>query len=268
MQPSSSQQPDGIPSRAFTQSVAGRSLECVLLNEDVTKSAPLVFLHEGLGSVALWRDFPQAAADVTHRRSLIYSRYGYGQSTVLQEPFTTRYMHDEGSVTLPALLDALEFEAPILIGHSDGASIALLHAGMTNRPVSGLILMAPHVFVEDISITAIQEIGRQFAASNLAEKMSRYHRNPERTFRGWNDIWLHPDFRTWNIEEYLPAVQCPVLIIQGDGDEYGTLDQVRAIENAVSGPCETHILNDCKHSPHRDQRALVLDLINGFVSGL
>ena len=255
--------------RAFMQPAAGRMLECVMLNEQASAGAPpLVFLHEGLGSVALWRDFPAAVAAETDRRALVYSRYGYGQSDVLQEPFDTAYMHDEGTIALPGLLESLGLEKPILIGHSDGASIALLHAGLSGRKVAGLVLMAPHVFVEQISVTSIATIGEQFEHSDMAEKLGRYHRDPVRTFRGWNDIWLHPAFRDWNIEDCLPAIDCPVLVIQGENDEYGTADQVLAIEQGVSGPCSTVMLPDCGHSPHRDRRDQVLHAIGDFVGRL
>lgn len=254
---------------AFSHTAGGHALECVFLNEAAAdRGSNLVFLHEGLGSVALWRDFPGAVAAATDRRSLVYSRYGYGQSEVLEQPFNPLYMHDEGMKTLPALLDGLGVQKPVLIGHSDGASIALLHAGLSGRAVSGLVLMAPHVFVEDISVTSIQKIGDEFERSGLAEKLARYHRDPVRTFRGWNDIWLHPDFRNWNIEDCLPAIDCPVLIIQGKDDEYGTAEQVLAIERGVSGPCSTIMLPKCGHSPHRDQPAQVLGAIGDFIARL
>lgn len=255
--------------RAFMQPAAGRMLECVMLNEQAaSNAAPLVFLHEGLGSVALWRDFPAAVAAETDRRALVYSRYGYGQSDVLEEPFDIGYMHDEGTIALPGLLDALGLETPILIGHSDGASIALLHAGLSGRKVAGLVLMAPHVFVEPVSVNSIQAIGDQFDRSGMAERLARYHRDPVRTFRGWNDIWLHPAFRDWNIENCLPAIDCPVLVIQGEDDEYGTAEQVLAVERGVSGPCTTIMLPDCGHSPQRDQRGPVLRAIGAFVARL
>lgn len=255
--------------RAFTQPAAGRMLECVMLNEEAaSNAAPLVFLHEGLGSVSMWRDFPAGVAAAADRRTLVYSRYGYGQSDILEEPFDTGYMHDEGSVALPGLLDSLGMEKPVLVGHSDGASIALLHAGLSGREVSGLVLLAPHVFVEQISVTSIAKIGELFDRTDMAEKLARHHRDPVRTFRGWNDIWLHPAFRDWNIEDCLPAIDCPVLVIQGEDDEYGSGEQVQAIERSVSGPCTTLMLPNCGHSPHRDQRETVLRAVSDFVGRL
>lgn len=255
--------------RSFQQPAAGRMLECVLLNESATaNAAPLVFLHEGLGSVAMWRDFPADVAARTDRRAMVYSRYGYGQSDVLEQPFDTGYMHHEGTVSLPQLLDGLGLDGPVLIGHSDGASIALLHAGLSGRKVAGLVLMAPHVFVETVSVDSIRKIGALFEKSDMAEKLGRYHRDPVRTFRGWNDIWLHPAFLNWNIENCLPAIDCPVLLIQGEDDEYGTAEQILAIEQGVSGPVSTIMLPECGHSPHRDQRDLVLAAIDDFVGRL
>lgn len=255
--------------RAFMQPAAGRMLECMMLNEAAAaNSAPLVFLHEGLGSVAMWRDFPAEVAAAADRRALVYSRYGYGQSDVLEEPFNTGYMHDEGTIALPELLDGVGFDKPILIGHSDGASIALLHAGLSGREVSGLVLLAPHVFVEKVSVTSIAAIGEQFARSDMAAKLGRYHKDPVRTFRGWHDIWLHPAFRDWNIEGCLPMIDCPVMVIQGEDDEYGTAEQIFAIEKAVSGPCSTVLLPNCGHSPHRDQRCAVLSAIGNFIGRL
>jgi pimeloyl-ACP methyl ester carboxylesterase len=195
--------------------IQGRRLEYELIGATDPQAPSLVFLHEGLGSLALWKDFPAKVAAATGSRTLVYSRYGYGWSDALMEPRRVDYMHDEAMLALPELLDALNTPDPVLVGHSDGSSIALLHAGGTKRKVRGLVLMAPHVFVEDITIRSIAEAKTAFATSNLAARMARYHRDPESAFRGWNDIWLQPEFRDWNIESYLPAVRCPVLLIQG-----------------------------------------------------
>lgn len=246
----------------------GRKLEYQLIPAHQLNRPTLVFLHEGLGSVAMWRDFPARVAAATGCCTLVYSRYGYGQSDVLEAPFTVRYMHDEALLALPRLLDKLEIKKPVLIGHSDGGSIALIHAGGAKREVSGLILMAPHVFVEDISIESIAKAKVTFETTDLAQKLGRYHRDPVKTFWGWNDIWLHPDFRRWNIEEYLPSIDCPVLAIQGIDDEYGTLAQVEAIRDHVSGEVDVLELADCRHSPHKDQPEATLNAIAGFVSAL
>ena len=247
--------------------IAGQELECVRIGTD-RPGPTLIFLHEGLGSVALWRDFPQGVADATARPALVYSRAGYGRSTALAAARTPRYMHDEALVTLPALLDALGIADVILIGHSDGASIALIHAGAGVRPVRALVAMAPHVFVEDLSIASIAQARDDYQSTDLRAKLGRYHIDVDSAFRGWNDIWLSPAFRDWNIERYLPGIDCPLLLIRGRDDEYGTLAQLDAIERQVSGRVERVELADCGHSPHRDQPSATLAAITDFVSTL
>ena len=225
----------------------------------------LVFLHEGLGSIAMWRDFPERVARETRCDAIVYSRYGYGNSDPLAERRGARYMHDEALVALPRLLDHLGVERPILIGHSDGASIALIHAGAGKWPVRGLVLMAPHVFVEEVTVTSIAAAKVTFETTDLATKLGRYHDDAVSTFWGWNDIWLHPDFRYWNIEEYLPGITSPVLLIQGEDDQYGTKAQVDAIAGQVAGPAEVLMLPRCAHSPHVDQREATVGAIAEFV---
>jgi pimeloyl-ACP methyl ester carboxylesterase len=191
---------------------------------------------------------------------VVYSRYGSGNSDLLEEPRPVTFMHDEALKALPELLAKLNLEAPILIGHSDGASIALIYGAVHNR-VRGLVLLAPHVFVEDLSIKSIAEAKVKFETTNLPQKLARHHRDAAKTFWGWNNIWLHPDFRGWTIEEYLPRIACPILIIQGFDDEYGTMAQPEAIARQASGPVEILRLSDCRHSPHRDQPDAVLKAI-------
>jgi pimeloyl-ACP methyl ester carboxylesterase len=207
----------------------------------------LVFLHEGLGSVALWRDFPARLAQATGRRALTYSRAGHGFSDVPDAARTPGFMHDEALDVLPQLLRVAGIEQPVLVGHSDGGSIALIYASA--HPVSALVLLAPHVFVEDVTVASIEEARSVFEITNLGERMGRYHRDPERTFRLWNDIWLAPAFRDWNIEDVLSGVTAPTLLIQGAHDQYGTLAQIDAIERGVSGPVRRRVL-DCRHAPH------------------
>jgi pimeloyl-ACP methyl ester carboxylesterase len=212
----------------------------------------LVLLHEGLGSISSWREFPSQLAAATGNPIVAYSRYGYGNSDVLEAPFGVDYMHREALEALPELLGKLGIAAPILVGHSDGASIALIHAGARDR-LRGLVALAPHVFVEDISVQSIAEAKVAFETTDLPEKLGRHHADPRRTFYAWNDIWLHPDFRRWNIESFLPAITCPVLAIQGYDDAYGTMAQLDAIATQVAGPCEVVGLADCGHRVHRDQ---------------
>lgn len=228
----------------------------------------LVFLHEGLGSISLWRDFPEKVGAATGWRVLVYSRQGYGQSDAISGPRPVSYMHDEATIALPAILDELRIDAPILVGHSDGGSIALIHAGRTGRPVRGIVTMAAHVFVESVTVRSIAEAKVTFETTNLSEKMGRHHRDAAAAFWGWNDIWLNPDFRTWNIEDCLPTIACPVLVIQGEEDEYGTPAQVGAICRGVSGTATPLMLPNCRHTPHRDQEKATIAAIAGFVAGI
>lgn len=247
--------------------VRGRKLEVQRIAGSGRAARTLVFLHEGLGSVAMWRDFPRDAALATGCAAVVYSRYGYGQSEVLREPRGVDYMHVEALEVLPELLARLEIQEPVLVGHSDGASIALIHAAKHDK-VRGLVVMAPHVFVEDISIESIAEARTAFETTDLPQKLSRYHADAARTFRGWNDIWLHPDFRGWNIEDVLPQIHCPMLAIQGFDDEYGTMAQLEAIARQTGGPVELLRLAACRHSPHRDQPIVVIEALSRFVDRL
>jgi pimeloyl-ACP methyl ester carboxylesterase len=215
----------------------------------------------------MWRDFPRKAAAAAGCAAVVYSRYGYGQSEALQGSHGTDYMHREALEALPELLAKLGVREPILVGHSDGASIALIHAA-AHAEVQGVVAMAPHVFVEDLSVRSIAEARTAFETTDLAQKLGRYHSDAAKTFRGWNDIWLHPEFRAWNIEECLPRIRCPVLAIQGFDDEYGTMAQIDAIAKQTGGPVELLRLADCRHSPHRDQPAVVIEAISRFVDRL
>ena len=247
--------------------VQGRRLEYVRLPAAHARpQAPaMVFLHEGLGSVAMWRDFPQQVADATGCEAVVFSRYGYGRSTPLEEPRQLRYMHDEGLLALPELLAALGLERPFLFGHSDGGSIALIHAGGAARPLAGVIVMAPHVMTETVALTSIQATKRAYAETSLRDRLAKFHNDVDSAFRGWNDIWLEPDFRDWNIEEYLPTIACPVLAIQGEDDEYATMEQ---LERIARGAPQVELLKlaDCRHSPHKDQPAAVIAAVAEFTA--
>lgn len=224
----------------------------------------LVFLHEGLGSIAMWRDFPEQVARAAQCDAIIYSRYGYGNSDPLGEPRSVRYMHEEAQTVLPQLLDLLAIDRPILIGHSDGGSIALIHSGMRVRPVRAVVTLAAHVFVEEISVASIAAAKAAYETTDLRDRLARYHTDVDSAFSGWNRIWLAPEFRDWNIEEYLPRIQCPVLAMQGVDDEYGTMEQMRRIGAGVDD-VELLTLERCRHSPHRDRPDAVLTAITGFV---
>lgn len=224
----------------------------------------MLFLHEGLGSVSQWRDFPERIVAATGLPAIVYARYGHGQSDVLEQAHGVDFMHCEALESLPELLRALGIARPILIGHSDGASIALIHAG-SGHPVRALVAMAPHVFVEDISIEGIVAAKQSFETTGLPQKLARHHRDPAKTFYGWNDIWLAPAFRRWNIERFLPAIRCPLLAIQGYGDAYGTMAQIDAIARQAGGSVEVLKLERCGHSPQRDQPQIVAGAIVDFV---
>ena len=244
--------------------VGGHRIEYERIATAATSRPTVVLLHEGLGSVAMWRDFPGRLAHATGCNALVYSRYGYGKSDPLTAPRDVRYMHDEALVVLPGLLDQIGIARPILVGHSDGGSIALIHAGAGIRPVAAVVTLAAHVLVEDISVASIAAAKVAYETTDLRTKLARHHADVDSAFRGWNDIWLHPDFRAWNIEEYLPGIACPVLAIQGEDDEYGTMEQMRRIGVQVRD-VELVELEDCRHSPHKDQPEAVLDAIRRFV---
>lgn len=246
--------------------VHGRTLEVrTIAGRDPDPELPaLVFLHEGLGSVSLWRDFPDQVSAATGLRAVVYSRHGHGRSEALAATHGVDYMHREALEVLPALLATLGVTAPLLVGHSDGASIALIHAG-AGHAAAGLVLMAPHVFVEDLSIASIARVRATFETTEMAGKLARHHVDASGTFYRWNDIWLHPDFRGWNIEGGLGGVRCPVLVIQGEDDEYGTMAQPASIEAGCAGDVQCVTLARCGHSPHRDQPEATLAAVSGFV---
>jgi pimeloyl-ACP methyl ester carboxylesterase len=243
--------------------VDGKRLETIRYDGDPAYPT-IVMLHEGLGSISLWRDFPQRLCERVHCTVVAFSRHGYGRSDVLREKREPNYMHHEGEVVLPAMLRELGIERPILFGHSDGASIALICAGAQPDAVRALVLEAPHVFVEDISVRSIAAAKTAYATSDLPAKLGRHHADPDATFAGWNDIWLDPRFRDWNIESYAERVRAPVLLIQGEADEYGTTAQLDAIAARISGT-RTVMIPGAGHSPHRDAPELVLECVAAFV---
>jgi pimeloyl-ACP methyl ester carboxylesterase len=248
---------------------AGRSLSYEWIEGDGRARPTLIFLHEGLGSIRQWREFPMKAVAATGCRALVYDRYGYGQSDVLAEPRrSVRFMHDEALVSLPELRKKLGLDDAILVGHSDGASIALIHTG-AGHPARGLAVMAPHVFIEPVCITSIEAAARTFETTDLAARLGRFHRDARKTFYGWADVWLDPDFERWDIRRhYLPKVRSPVLAIQGLQDEYGTMAQLDEIAARVAGPCELLKLEDCGHAPFRDQPEKTLAAVTRFIDKL
>ena len=261
--PHADQQPTCLEKR-FTIAAAGRQLEALHLTANSAASPTIVFLHEGLGSISLWRDFPQRLVAATGYSALIYSRNGYGQSDVLAELRAPDYMHREALDVLPSVLAQCEIDSPILLGHSDGASIALIYAGAGNN-VDGLIVEAPHLFVEEISLRGVAQAALTYRTSDLRQKLARHHRDADKTFWGWHDVWTSAAFRDWNIEAYVASIRCPILAIQGEQDDYGSAAQIQAIANVCRNNAELHLLSPCGHMPHRDQAAATLDLIRAFV---
>jgi pimeloyl-ACP methyl ester carboxylesterase len=245
----------------------GHRLEYVWHGPPPDQEPTLVFLHEGLGCVATWKEFPQSVAEETGCGALVYSRWGYGASDPVTLPRPLSYMQDEAKHSLPDLLSALSIRDAILVGHSDGASIAIVYCGGTDASrVRALVLEAPHVFVEEVSVRSIEQAADQYRNGDLAERLQRRHgANTDSAFWGWNSAWLDPKFRAWNIEEYLPAISVPTLIIQGVNDEYGTVRQVDAIATQSGASVETRLLEDCGHSPHRDQPELTRAAMVQFV---
>jgi pimeloyl-ACP methyl ester carboxylesterase len=244
--------------------VDGKRLETLWLAPAERGRPTIVMLHEGLGSVALWKDFPDRVAARTGCGVFVYSRYGHGGSDRLAEKRAVDYMHHEGEIVLPLLLAEAGIERPILLGHSDGGSIALIHAAKYPESALGLILEAPHVFVEDLSVKSIAEAKTAYETTDLPRKLGRYHEHVDDTFWGWNDIWLDPRFRSWNIESCLDSIRCPVLVIQGEDDEYGTTRQIEAIQARIPST-QVLLLPGCRHSPHRDQPQATLDRVAEFV---
>jgi pimeloyl-ACP methyl ester carboxylesterase len=246
--------------------VDGKRLETLVYAPTGNKPI-IVMLHEGLGSVSMWKDFPEQIANSTGCGVLVYSRYGHGKSERLAEKRGAEFMHHEARVVLPELLERFEIRTPILLGHSDGGSICIIYAATAVRKPRAMILEAPHVFVEDLSVSSITKIRAMYQATDLPKQLGRYHDHVDETFWGWNDIWLDPRFRRWNIEECLKNITCPVLVIQGEHDEYGTLAQVEAIIRHLPG-AETLVLQECGHSPHREKPEKTLTAITKFVQGV
>ncbi|MDF2365946.1 alpha/beta hydrolase [Sneathiella sp.] len=250
--------------------IAGKRIEYRTIGALDSQRPVLVFLHEGLGCTALWRDFPDRLCELTNCTGLIYSRLGYGGSDACDLPRPLDYMEREASDMLPVILEHFNIKRPLLVGHSDGASISLIYAGLSDvaKP-EAVIVMAPHVFCEDISVDGIKTAKQAYEQRDLKEKLEKFHGiNTECAFRGWNDAWLDPAFKNWNIESFLPSVNMPLLAIQGREDSYGTLAQIDAIEAAVSGPFEKLILDDCGHNPWQEKAEDVLSYAAEFISDI
>ncbi len=243
--------------------INGKRIECRRIGTAGPDQPVLAFLHEGLGSHDMWKDFPDRVAAATGLPALVYSRPGYGRSDPVSLPRTVDFMHDEALVTLPALLDSFAISKTILVGHSDGGSIALIHAA-ANPAVSGLLLLAPHVFMEEGSIAGAAGLETKFHTDGIPQRLDRYHNDAAHTFKGWINVILHPDFVSWSIVDMLPDIHAPILHIQGKNDEFWSEAQPQTIKAQAGGVVEIVMLENCGHSPHRDQPAQTLAAITGF----
>lgn len=246
-------------------SVQGKTLEYACYGPAPAQKPTLILLHEGLGSTALWRNFPSELSKATGFGVFVYSRAGYGFSDLADLPRPLNYMTREAEDVLPELLDRINLHSGILVGHSDGASIAAIYAGsVADKRINGVVLMAPHFFTEELGLDAIATARVEFDKGALRERMQKYHRDADNTFYGWNDSWLHPEFKHWNISGVLNQITVPVLAIQGSDDQYGTLAQIEVIKTRCPAPVDSLILKNCKHSPFLEQESSVLTAISRF----
>lgn len=246
-----------------------QQLEYRMIGPRPDRAPTLVLLHEGLGCVGMWGDFPDKLAAATNAGVFVYSRAGYGQSSGVKLPRPLAYMHDEARVSLPRILDAIGFRRGLLVGHSDGASIAAIHAGsFQDHRVRGLVLMAPHFIVEDVTIASIAQFRRDYEAGELRDKLARWHADVDATARGWSDVWLKGDFRLWDISTELAYIRVPILIVQGEDDHYGTVRQIEIAQDECYCPVEVAMLPGVKHAPHREGAERTLALTAEFANRL
>ena len=246
--------------------IGAQRLEYRMIGPRPDQAPTIVMLHEGLGCVGLWGDFPDKVQKATGCGVFVYSRAGYGRSSPVKLPRPLTYMHDEARDTLPALLDAIGFKHGVLFGHSDGASIAAIYAGThQDHRVTGLILMAPHFFTEDMGIAAIVEAKKAYETTDLRAKLARWHADPDNAFKGWNGAWLDPGFRKWDITEQLAYIRVPILIVQGKDDQYGTVKQIEVAQEECYCPVEVALLPGAKHSPQREAPEATLKAVAEFV---
>lgn len=249
--------------------IGAQRLEYRMLGPRPDRAPAIVMLHEGLGCVGLWNDFPEKLQKATGCGVFVYSRAGYGKSSPVPLPRPLTYMHDEAREVLPALLDAIGLRRGLLLGHSDGASIAAIYAGThQDHRLGGLILMAPHFFTEDDGIASIAEARKAYETGDLRPRLARWHENVDNAFYGWNVAWLDAEFRKWDITEALAYIRVPILIVQGEHDQYGSVKQIEAAERDCYCPVEVALLPGAKHSPHREAPDATLKAISGFVADI
>ncbi|MEW6453797.1 MAG: alpha/beta hydrolase [Pseudomonadota bacterium] len=245
--------------------IGPHKLEYRMIGPRPDAAPTLVVLHEGLGCVGLWGDFPEKLQAATGFGVFVYSRAGYGRSSPVQLPRPVTFMHDEAHDVLPKLLDAIGFQRGMLVGHSDGASISAIYAGsVQDHRVRGLVLMAPHFIVEDISVASIAEIRKNYETTDLRAKLARWHANVDVAFRGWSETWLDPHFRDWGLHEELAHIRVPMLIVQGEDDQYGTVKQIEVAKDECYCPVEVALMPKVKHVPHREAPEATLSVVSGF----
>jgi pimeloyl-ACP methyl ester carboxylesterase len=245
--------------------IGASNLEYRFIGPAPDDAPTIVMLHEGLGSVGLWGDFPDKLQAATGAGVLVYSRAGYGASTPVTLPRPLDYMHSEALEVLPKLLEMIGFRRGLLLGHSDGASIAAIYAGgIQDHRIRGLVLIAPHFVVEDVSVTSIETIGKAYQTTDLRAKLARWHKDVDNAFQGWNDAWLDAKFRDWDISEYLAYIRVPVAILQGADDQYGTIRQIEIAQQDCYCPVDVTIIPGAGHSPHREAPGATLDFIAEF----
>jgi pimeloyl-ACP methyl ester carboxylesterase len=249
--------------------VGASHLEYRMIGPSPENAPVIVMLHEGLGSAGLWGDFPEKLQAATGAGVFVYSRAGYGNSTPVKLPRPLDYMHVEALDVLPKLLAKIGFRRGLLLGHSDGASIATIYTGShQDHRVEGVALIAPHFIVEDISVASIAQIRNAYATTNLKEKLSRWHKDVDNAFYGWNGAWLDPDFRSWDISEYLAYIRVPVAILQGVDDQYGTMRQVEIAREECYCPVDVTVIPGAGHQPHREAPGATLDAISEFANAV
>ena len=244
------------------------SLEVKLINNNIKeKSAPLVMMHEGLGSVALWKDFPEKLASKLNRKIIVYSRIGMGKSSAIGEPRSVNFMHVEAKYYLKNIIEFYCEQEPILFGHSDGASISLIYGGL-NAPIHSIIVEAPHLMVEEVTVKEISKIKLQWETSNFREKLAKYHDDVDGAFNGWCNIWLEEEFKKWNIEEYIKKINVPLFAIQGEDDQYGSLRHINLLKKLLKKNFKKLIIKNCKHSPHQEYPNLMIERLSEYLTNL
>jgi pimeloyl-ACP methyl ester carboxylesterase len=247
--------------------IGAQRLEYRMIGPPPDEAPTLVMLHEGLGCVGMWGDFPEKLQQATGCGVFLYSREGYGQSSPANLPRPLSFMHTEARETLPQILDAIGFRGGLLVGHSDGGSIAAIYAGShQDHRLRGLVLIAPHFFVEDVTIASIAEMRKNYETGDLRERLGRWHKDVDATVRGWSDVWLEGDFKRWDLTEDLAYIRVPILIVQGEDDQYGTVAQIEAAQRDCYCPVEVALLSGARHVPQREAPERTLAVIAEFVS--